>query len=435
MCPNCGAALYWLEERPKGASAPVRSDPEERSREAASTGIVAPSGAPRPTPSSPASDQPDTWEPTRRSRAPLAFIVVALVLLLIVGSWLNAHTPSSEPRAAHPRVGLTGTIVYAVPDGKGWSRLWRWDLATGATHRGPRVPRAIELVNAQGAAPGWVGVTSELVDGRLQASVLRSLGPQDRPSPILRGDIVSWGPAGATVTTVRHGRLRRGCRRRVSISWAKLVPALRERKFAAPGLCGDVPSVGTDGVATFFTLVRGDRVGIFLASVGRIRSVLPGHALVAISGQSDMIVAPTLGSSSIVPVTFRPGQEHGGIRNPALFFRGVGATGPVPFVVEPPALELDRVLAWSPDGLQALVEGTVGDIRGLYLLDTGLSDGIDAPRFVEPVEGVPYATFTQDGIAIVETRSGMSVVSRDGEASLDPPGDAVAPMGPIVWLR
>ena len=408
-CPNCGAILYRLDERQKGARAP--------------------SGTPRPT----TSDPPAAWEPMRRSRAPLVFVAVALALVLTVGSWLKAHTPDPAPRT-QLGAGLTGTLVYAVPDGRGWSRLWRWDLATGGIHRGPRVRHAVELVNAQGAAPGWVGVTSELVDGRLQASVLRSLGPRERPASVIRGEIVSWGPGGATVTAVRHGRLRPGCHRRVSIGWTRLVPALRERKFADPDLCGDVLSVGTDGVATFFTLVRGDRVGVFLASVGRIRSVLPDHALVAISGESDMIVAPALGSSSVVAVTFRPGQEHGDIQHPGLFFRGVGATGPVPFAVEPPPLQLDRVLAWSPDGLQALVEGTVGDRRGLYLLDTGLSDGIDPPRFVDPVAGVPYATFTRYGTAVVESQSGLIVFDREGVAPLAPPSDAVLPMGPIVWI-
>jgi hypothetical protein len=47
MCPECGAPLYELGKPPKeGAGAEVRSHPEERSREAASTGIVAPKATP-----------------------------------------------------------------------------------------------------------------------------------------------------------------------------------------------------------------------------------------------------------------------------------------------------------------------------------------------------------------------------------------------------
>jgi 3-oxoacyl-(acyl-carrier-protein) synthase len=59
-----------------------------------------------------------------------------------VGSWLNAHTePATEGAPEARPTQLTGTLVYAVPDGAHRSRLWRWDLATGRVVRGPRVPR------------------------------------------------------------------------------------------------------------------------------------------------------------------------------------------------------------------------------------------------------------------------------------------------------
>src|SRR5205814_2369830 len=92
-------------------------------------------------------DRANHVEPTgTRSRSLVAFVVVALVLAFAVGSWLQAHRePSGQPAAAPP---LDGTLVYAVPDGQGHSRLWRWELATGRVVRGPRVLRATELVDA-----------------------------------------------------------------------------------------------------------------------------------------------------------------------------------------------------------------------------------------------------------------------------------------------
>ncbi len=232
-CPNCSEPLYELGKPPsEGTGGAVRGHPEERSREAASTASVAPSASPSRPPSLPprAPSEPSAT----RSRPLVALVLTVIVLAVAVGSWLNAHTelPATAARQQIRPTGLTGTLIYAVPDGADRSRLWRWDLSTGGVVRGPRVPRAIELVDARGADPGWVGVTSELPDGRLQASVLRFLGPDDRATPILEGDSVSWGPEGATVIAGRRGPLRPGCRRSVSIVWAKLV--LRSANESTP---------------------------------------------------------------------------------------------------------------------------------------------------------------------------------------------------------
>lgn len=434
-CPRCAEPLYELGAEPRQkAGAPPPSAAGERSGRG-STGVrSAATSHPPPHPAIHPPEPARTVELARRSGSLVAFVAVALVLAVVLGSWLKAHTPAvPAPAPESGSTRLSGTLVYAVPDGRDRSRLWRWDLSTGRVFAGPRVQRAIQLVDAAGASPGWIGVTSELVDGRLQASVLRFLGREDRPTTILAGDIVSWGPGGATVAVARRGSLRAGCRRDVSIVWAKLVPALRERRYADPGLCGDVLSLGLDDVATFFTLERGDRVGVFLASVGRIRSIVPGYVLVAVSPLSDMIVAPAGGASSAVTVPARPAQE-GTIPDPGLFFRGAGRTGPVPFVATPPPFVLDRVLAWAPGGLTALVEGRVGPRRGVYVLDTGPGDGLKAPRFVGAVDGVPYATFTADGTAIVETYDGVFVMVGDAFVPLETPAGAPSPAGPIVWL-
>jgi hypothetical protein len=330
---------------------------------------------------------------------------------------------------------LTGTLLYAVPDGLDHSRLWRWDLATGSAVRGPRVPHALELVDARGANFGWIGVTSELHDGLLQASVLRFLGPNDRPTPIFAGDMVSWGPGGATVIAGRRGPLQAGCHRRVSIVWAKLVPALREQKYVAPALCGDLLSIGEGNSETLFTLKRHGRVGIYYAGIGRIHSVLQGSALVAVSGLSDLIVVEDRGLPPLGPLPFRPGQEYGDLQGVGLYFRGFGGPRPIPYVFAGQAFAIDRLLAWSPDASVALVEGRLGDQHGLYELDTAPGNGLDAPIPVGPAQGVPYATFTHDGELIVETLAGLFRVVHDQLVPLAPPGDAPAPAGPIVWIR
>lgn len=434
-CPNCAEPLYELGKPPsEEAGAAVRGHPEERSRDAASTARVTPSAAP-PHPPNPPPERAAAEPSTTKPRQLVAFVLTAIVLAFAVVWWLNAHTrPKSEQLATRP-TRLTGTLVYAVPDGADRSRLWRWDLATGRVARGPRVPSAVELVDAHGANLGWIGVTSELADGRLRASVLRFLGVGDRATPILQGDMVSWGPQGATVVAGRRGQLRAGCHRRVSIVWASLVPAQRERKFADPSLCGDLLSVGQEDVATLFTLERGGRVGIYFAGIGRIHRVLAGHALIAVSGLSDLLVVPQTGLPALTPLASRPEQEHADLPDAGLFFRGLSEPTPLPYVVGSDRFAIARVLAWSPDATVALVVGTLGFRRGLYELDAGPGDGLEAPLYVGPVSGIPYATFTHGGTAIVETSDGLFTVTGGRLVPFAPPGEAPAPGGPIVWIR
>ena len=436
-CPNCAAPLYQLGQPPTpGTGVAVKGGPEERGRGAASTTSEAPS-----RPSSPVPRQPEperTGEPSStRSRSLVALALTVIVTAVALGSWLNAHRePRAGPAAQRDRpTGLTGTLVYAVPDGQDRSRLWRWDLATGRAVRGPRVPRAIELVDARGAGAGWVGVTSELPDGRLQASVLRFLGPDDRPTPILEGDVVSWGPQGATVIAGRRGPLRPGCRRSVSIVWAKLVPGLRERKYADPALCGDLLSIGEDSASTMFTLEREGRIGIFFAGIGTIHRVLSGHAMVAVSALSDIIVVPRASLAALTPLPARPEEEHADLRGAGLHFLGSGEQRPLPYGVGGDPFAIARMLAWNSNAASALVVGRQGFQRGFYVLDTASGNGVDAPRYVGPVSGIPYGTFAPDDTVLMETADGMFASVGGDPFRLDPPPDAPAPQGPIVWIR
>lgn len=439
-CPHCNAPLYELGKSPsERAGVEVRGHPEERSREAARTAIVAPSSTPH-RPSGPPPQAPHAEgaaEPTStNSRSLVAVVLTVIVLAVAVGSWLNAHTEPASDAAPDARpTRLSGTLVYAVPDGPGRSRLWRWDLATGRAVRGPRVPRAIELVDARGANVGWVGVTSELSDGRLRASLLRFLGPDDRPTPILEGDMVSWGPQGATVIAGRRGPLRSGCRRSVSVVWAKLVPALRERKYADRALCGDLLSIGLDNASTMFTLDRGGRIGIFFAGIGRIHHVLSGYAMVAISGYSDIIVVPRSSLDTLRPLPVRPEQEHADLQAAGLHFLGFGESRrPLPYGVGGDPFAIARVLAWNASAASALVVGRQGFIRGFYLLDTASGNGVDAPRYIGPVSGIPYGAFAPDDTVFVETTDGVFATVGDDLVRLQPPADAPAPDGPIVWI-
>ena len=93
------------------------------------------------------------------------------------------------------------------------------------------------------------------------------------------------------------------------------------------------------------------------------------------------------------------------------------------------------MLAWNTSAASALVVGRQGFRRGFYLLDTASGNGVDAPRYIGPVSGIPYGTFALDDTVFVETADGLFATVGGDLVRLQPPADAPAPDGPIVWIR
>jgi len=101
-CPNCGTqSLYVVGVSPPRTEAALgKDDPAERSREA-SIAAASPSGTPTP-PATPTPPTGDAIEPTGRSpRSTLAYVLAALILIVVLGAWLNRRgEPSPGPAAA-----------------------------------------------------------------------------------------------------------------------------------------------------------------------------------------------------------------------------------------------------------------------------------------------------------------------------------------------
>lgn len=364
----------------------------------------------------------------------LALAVVALLLATVVIVWTRAHLRTV------PAAGLVrhGTLVYVAGEGTR-ERLWTWNLQTGAIAEGPAVANVTEILDAYGAQPGWIGLTSALPDGNQQASVLHFLASRDRPVPVISGDLVSWGPHGQSVVAVRRGPLTDGCHREVSISMDDLILDTRQREFHQASLCGDVLSVGRDGSATYFTREQRGRIGIFFAGYKIAHAVLPNFALMGISPASDMIVVPgpSLLATSIAPVPARALGRRSPlfVGGTALYWRGPGSQTPLPFGTSEGNLEVQRILGWSPDSLQALVAGSVGQQHGLYLLDAGPGTERRAPTFLGAIDGLTYGAISEGGTVFVVS-GGQLIAFRNGRSTtVELPVGAPAPTGPLVWVR
>lgn len=154
------------------------------------------------------------------------------------------------------------------------------------------------------------------------------------------------------------GRLRRGPR----------VPAAEEL-LAAPypgiGWMGFV-SVMPDGTRRAFALHG-------TAPSDRPIPVLPDHALQSISSSSDMLVAPSasLDAFRLGPVPSRASADPPPIslRGAVLYWRGRG--GPLSLGDELDDLVVDRVLGWSTDASEVLVQGSLGERAGVFRVQTG----------------------------------------------------------------
>jgi hypothetical protein len=112
MCPNCGERpLYVIgaASPPEGAAIPARANPAERSRETASTESKAPSGTPSISATPPDSQMDAGGASGRSRRSTAAFVLAALVLIVALGIWFNAH----EDRSAS--AGSTDTAVTEAP--------------------------------------------------------------------------------------------------------------------------------------------------------------------------------------------------------------------------------------------------------------------------------------------------------------------------------
>ena len=306
-CPNCGATLF----RPAQARVPRRPT-------SVSAGTAPPpDDAVPPTPIQGAPDEHDD----RRRRA-LVIVITGLVLVASTTWFVRRHGTDQAPASSLPR---SGTIVYAVDDGQGWSRLWQWSLESGRVRPGARVREPTALVNASGAAPGLLGITSMTSDGRSTGSLLRFFGPSDSPVPLVQGDLVTWGGRGIAVVAVKRGPISAGCRR-ITIVTRTVIPPSSERQFSER-VCGDILSVGRDATATYFTMWDGEDADILLASYGRTREILPGHALLSLSPATDMLVVPSrdLAALRLAPLAVRAndGPPVSSVFGTSLYFRGL----------------------------------------------------------------------------------------------------------------
>ena len=336
-CPSCGAPLYRPERGGVGRGSVVVEDDEAHLGE----------------------------DPTKRSAPRGAAIAIAVVLALVAvisvdviarePSPTRSPPPRSEPAGA-------GTLVYLARD-HGQARLWVVDLLASVARPGPTVPRGIaELVDVSGASSGWVGVERRTDHRKVAVSVLRSVAPDADSVALGHGDLVAWGPGGASLVFARNGRRAPAGCAPVRISLVTVLTEKIEWALDDPGFCGPVLSLSRSAAATYFTAASGDRLSVYLTgSVGVPHLMFDGVGVISAKPPSAFLLTPE-------PRTSRGDPSTG--TGTLLGWKGIG--GPVTVGDGRDVLVIGRILAWTADGGRVALVGTLGARSGVFVLDAVL---------------------------------------------------------------
>ncbi len=391
-CPNCGAELFRASDR-------------DVARRAASDEVGDSTG-----------DRRDRWGGSRAALGVVVALAVGIVgfELLFAGGPVPASGPSNKRHAAGGRL-----VVVARDDGD--ASIWLLDLASGRSQRGPSVPdRVFELVDVSAAVAGAIGIQRRLPDGRTGVAVLPAVERDAAPDRLGRGDLVAWGPGGRSVVFATNRPRSGGCSR----VWIRLVAVrTREEGWALddPGFCGPVVSISRSVAATYFTAPSGDRTGVYLTgSVGVPHLMFDEVAIVSASPPGAFLLAPSAGGAA---------SDAG---ETLLGWRGVG--GPMTVGRGDDPLIVDRVLAWSSDGAEVALVGSVGTTSGVFRLDAGSGTGVREPELVVRAPDVLDAAFGMGG-SLFLTRPADILVARDGKISRLPlPSGVRGLAGPVLWI-
>jgi hypothetical protein len=394
-CPNCGAELFRASDR-------------DVHRRDASDDVEGSAG-----------DRRDRWG---GSHAALAVVLALAVVGVAAFELLFADDPDPASGPSNERLAAGGRLVVVAGAGRDES-IWLLDLASGGSQRGPLVPdRVLELVDVSAAEAGAIGIERRLPDGRTGVAVLSAVERDAAPERLGRGDLVAWGPDGRSVVFATNRSRSGGCSR---VRIRLVAVRTHEEGWALddPGFCGPVVSISRSAAATYFTAPSGDRTGVYLTgSVGVPHLMFDEVAIVSASPPGAFLLAPS--GSGDAPETALDGTLLG--------WQGVG--GPLMVGRGDDPLIVDRVLAWSPDGAEVALVGSVGATTGVFRLDAGSGTGVREPELVLRSPDVLDATFGMDG-SLFLTRPAEILVARDGSISRLPlPGGARGLAGPVLWI-
>jgi len=389
---------------------------------------------------------------TRRSRAVIT--VGAMVLLVAAlplayarlvggdGEPTSATAPEVEPPSPRPTdetiaptLGLHGRLVFATFETRGSSerqqQLWVLDLATGALSEGPFVPTVEELWVAD-AERGWLVLVTADRDAQGVAYLLTALPPTAEPVELDRGDLLSLSADGEDLLVGRTEPIRRprpGCQDHLfELSVVSVGSGAKSTLVDGSLACGNVvAATPLDGSALVSVVVDG-RPEVWQLWPDDHDVLFRDLAYLSRSSRGTLLLVDPEGG---VPkgLGVWPRTPTG----PLLVWPGAGSPRPL---VDGTRLYAQRVVSWSPSGSQVVVNGIIGDRRGMWLVyvPTGSVEPLLPPNSFPLRSAFSGATFDDRGHAFGGAPGTIVAVADAEIVPIDLPPDAPSPAGPVAWL-
>jgi hypothetical protein len=372
---------------------------------------------------------PGAGRVTTRPYVTAAVLALALAVIWGVSSVSGGGgDPASRPTAVSPpptdRIrapSFEGRLVFSAraPDGRPGlrQRLFVYDLAAGTLIAGPLIPTARQLAVL---ADGSILVVSDGTGGLSDVSVGPSLDPGAAVRHLASGSIVSVSSDGRQVSI--FGSLGAGCGAspsylRRDFRFVIGSPDPLERRARG---CGVPVSAAAEDGSVAVSLVD-DR--------GRVTTTVDDARVRALDGAAILSVGP--GQTALLVELDAPVDPSAPPTGPLLVW---------PFAGDPrPAVErlvATRVLAWSPSGGRAIVNGVLDGSRAMWLIDpaAGTAQEILPSGGIDLGATFSGATFDGNGNAFGASAAAIVAVTSAGTYPIDLPTDAPVPTGPIVWL-
>jgi len=327
---------------------------------------------------------------------------------------------------------LHGRLVYTTFETEGslGQRLVVLDLATSSVGVGPLVPVTEEL-RAAGARGNQLLLIADDAGAQGVAFALSELSPIGRLREVAFGQVLSLSTDG---TALLVGRSRPsggddvGCASHsVTLSRIDLATGRGRTLFEDRVSCGNLVSATLDRDRLVASFVRDGRAEVDAIWPQNPTVLFRDLAHVSVSPRGTLLFVAPEGDLNALGVW--PGTPSG----PVFVWPGSGTPRPLVSDVD---LSAQRIVAWSADGSQVVVNGSVGGERGMWLVyvPAGTIEPLLRPGVLSRRPASSGAAFDDRG-RVFAAVPGMIVVWTDaGAFPLALPLDAPSPAGPLAWL-
>lgn len=327
---------------------------------------------------------------------------------------------------------LHGRLAYTTFETEGslGQRLVMLDLVTGSVSVGPLVPVAEELL-AAGALDNQLLLIAGDAGTRGVAFALSDLSSGGRLVEVASGEVLSLSTDGSALLVGRSRPIdgdEMGCGSHAfTLSRIDLASGRGRDVFEGRVACGNLVSATLDRDLLVASFVRDGRVEVDAIWPQNPTVLFRDLAHVSVSPRGTLLFVAPEGDLNALGVW--PGKPSG----PMFVWPGSGSPRPLASGAD---LFVHRVLAWSPDGSQVVVNGSVRGRRGMWLVyvPAGTIQPLLRQGVLSRRPASSGAAFDDEGTVFAAVPGTIVVATDAGVFPLDLPPDAPSPAGPLAWL-